>query len=136
MKKYFLSFVFAAVTVFCVLACGCAKSDSPMVGKYYLVTVTADNGSGAKTYSADGSNPLVTKNSFTLELKDNYRWDMLIVLPGINEAEDGKWEENNGVCVLKEDKDDPEITLNYNDGTVTFNITEDGYNMVATLSKK
>ena len=134
MKKLILTAVIIA-SVFCALICGCGRSDSQLVGTYYLVMVTADNGSGEKTYTSDGSNRGVTKKSFILEIKDDYRWDMIISLPNIEETERGRWKEKDGVCYLKEDWDDPEIILNYNNGIVTFDINEDGYALSVMLSK-
>ena len=134
MKKLILTAVMIA-SIFFVLICGCGRSDSKLVGTYYLVTVTADDGSGEKIYTSDGSNRGITKKSFILEVKDNYRWDMIISLPDIEETEHGRWKEKEGACYLKEDWDDPEIVLRYNNGIVTFEMNENGYAMSVTLSK-
>lgn len=136
MKKYLFIIAAFAVAALCSLFCGCKKSDAPVVGTYYLVTVTADNGVNRNTYTADGSDSLITGNSFVLEIKDNYRWNMNIVLPGIIEHEDGKWEDKNGVYRLIEDKDEPAIVLSYEDGTLKFTMAEDGYILSVTLAKQ
>ena len=135
MKKYILTAAAVIVALLSVFAFGCKKSDAEIVGTYYLITVTADNGIEQKVYNANGTNPVVTKTSFVLEIKSNYRWKMNITLPGITETEDGKWSDRDGVYTLKEDKDDPSIVLNYNDGTVTFYMAEDGYVLAVTLAK-
>ncbi len=135
MKKWFFAVTLAVVALLGVFAFGCKKSDASVVGTYYLVTVTADNGTAPKVYSADGTNPSVTKNSFVLNIKDNYKWDMNIMLPGITETEDGKWEDKNGSYNLIEDKDEPVIPLTYNDGILEFTIAENGYILSVKLSK-
>ena len=68
MKKLILTAVMIA-SIFCVLICGCGRSDSKLVGTYYLVTVTADDGSGEKIYTSDGSNRGITKNLLYSKLK-------------------------------------------------------------------
>ena len=60
---------------------------------------------------------------------------MIISLPDIEETEHGRWKEKEGACYLKEDWDDPEIVLRYNNGIVTFEMNENGYAMSVTLSK-
>ena len=135
MKKFIFIVSTVVIVLFSVFAFGCKKSDDQIVGKYYLVSVTANNGTVSKFFAAYDSDPTVTENSFVLEIKDNYKWKMNIMLPGISETEDGKWAIENGRYVLKEDKDDPVITVNFSDNRLTFNMSEDGYVMAVTLIK-
>ncbi len=124
--------VLAAFTL--LFAVACKKSDAPVVGTYKLVRVVMDNGRELKEY--DTSSPVVTMNSFILEIKDNYKWNMTIMLPGINETENGTWKDNNGSYSLHEDKDDPVIYLTYiSSGELTFNMSENGWAMAVTLIK-
>ncbi len=124
--------VLAAFTL--LFAVACKKSDAPVVGTYKLVSVTMDNGREQKSY--DTTSPVVTINSFILEIKDNYKWNMTITLPGVTETEHGTWKDNNGSYSLHEDKDDPVIYLTYiSSGELTFNMSENGWAMTVTLIK-
>ena len=126
--------VLAAFTL--LFAAACKKSDAPVVGTYKLVKVIMDNGRELKEY--DTSSPVVTTDSFILEIKDNYKWKMTVLLPGINETENGTWKDYNGNYSLHEDKDDPVINLTYlrtNPDQLKFNIYEDGWAMAVTLVK-
>ena len=135
MKKTVFIVSAALVALFCALICACKQSDAAIVGNYRLFTVSGDNGVNKFEYYADGRDKLINENSFTLEIKSNYKWKMNIMLPGISETEDGTWKDENGTYSLIEDKDDPEIVLSVNDGTIKFNIVEDGYLMAVTLIK-
>ncbi len=135
MKKASLLILAVVISIVSLSLFACT-SDSPVVGTYKLVTVYMDNGLQQKTYSADGTNTSVNGNSFTLELKNNYRWTMNIVLPGLSEHEDGKWTEKDNVCSLHEDRDDPAIELTFNGDLVNFIMSENGYVLNVTLIKQ
>lgn len=135
MKKTVFIVTAAVVVLFCVLICGCKQSDAEIVGNYKLYTVSGSNGVKEFTYYSDGRDPLINENSFTLEIKSNYKWKMNIMLPGISDTEDGIWKDDNGSYSLIEDKEDPAISLILDGGTLKFNINEDGYLMAVTLIK-
>lgn len=135
MKKVSALVLVAMILVASLSLCACT-SKSPVVGTYKLVSVYMDNGQQQKSYSADGTNPAVNANSFTLELKNNYRWNMNIMLPGLTEQEDGKWTEKGNVISLQEDKDDPAIELTFNGDIVEFIMSENGYVLNVTLIKQ
>ncbi len=88
MKKTVFIVTAAVVALFCVLICGCKQSDSEIVGNYKLYTVSGSNGVKEFTYYSDGRDPLINENSFTLEIKSNYKWKMNIMLPGISDTEE------------------------------------------------
>lgn len=135
MKK--ISIVLLTIMVLTVtLSLFACTTNSSVVGTYKLVTVYMDNGTNQQTYSADGTNAAVTANSFTLELKNNYKWNMNIMLPGLAEHEDGTWTEDNNVYALHEDRDDPVIELTFNGDMVSFIMSENDYVLNVTLVKQ
>lgn len=136
MKRFLITLLTVLTAAMCLFAVACKKSDAPVVGTYKLVRVTMDNGREQREY--DTASPVVTMNSFILELKDNYKWNMTIMLPGINETEKGAWKDDNGNYSLHEDKDDPVIYLTYlrtNPDRLQFNMYEDGWAMAVELVK-
>lgn len=135
MKKISALILVATILLVSLSLFACT-SDSPVVGTYKLVTVYLDNGQQQKSYSADETNPAVNANSFTLELKDNYKWTMNIMLPGLSEQEDGKWTKKGNLYTLHEDKDDPVIELTFNGDLVNFIMSENGYVLRVTLIKQ
>lgn len=135
MKKAIFSVVAAMAALVLVFVCGCGKSEAPVVGSYKLVSVEGSNGINKFSYKADGSDSLITENSFTLQMKDNYKWDMNIALPGISEHEDGDWKDENEVYSLHEDRDDPVIPLTFDGTLLKFTFNEDGYLMAVVLMK-
>lgn len=135
MKKFSILILVVMILVVALSLVACT-SKSPVVGTYKLASVYMDNGTQKVTYSADGTNPAVNSNSFTLELKKNYSWNMNIMLPGLTEHEDGKWTEDNNAYALHEDKDDPVIELTFNGDKVSFTMSENGYILNVTLVKQ
>ncbi len=135
MKKVSVLILVVMLSVVCLSLIACT-SDSPVVGTYKLVSVYMDNGREQKNFVADGTNPSVTENSFTLVLKKNYRWTMNIMLPGLTEQEDGKWTEDDDAYALIEDRDEPEIALTFNGDIVNFTMSDNGYVMNVTLIKQ
>lgn len=135
MKKVSALILVAMILIVSLSLFACT-SNSPVVGTYKLASVYMDNGRQQKSYVVDGTNPAVNANSFTLELKNNYKWTMNIMLPGLSEHEDGKWTEKGNFYFLHEDKDDPVIELTFNGDLVEFVMSEDGYVLNVTLIKQ
>ena len=135
MKKFSIVLLTIMVLTLTLSLFACTTNSS-VVGTYKLVSVYMDNGTTQQSYSADGTNAAVNANSITLELRNNYKWDLNIMLPGIAEHEDGTWTEDNNVYALHEDRDDPVIELTFNGDMVSFMISENGYVLNVTLVKQ
>ncbi|MCM1195179.1 MAG: hypothetical protein NC099_06090 [Corallococcus sp.] len=134
MKKIALFLTVMVLATSCALFCACT-SDAPIVGTYKLYNVVMTNGTTQNVYLVGGVDSVVTENSFVLTVKNNYKWNMSINLPGVDETEDGRWAEKNGGYVLKEDRDDPDVELTLNNDVLTFSFNEDGWYMLVTLIK-